>query len=160
VFLLDSFAALPTTGYVAGGSEVSFTGQAPDNVPSAALVGFDAAGKIQWANRYTFGGPPNYAASGHVGVQLTDEGGVVATTLLAEEDPLGGRLWAFEALAKDGSISFASDAERAPLALQNLDCSLTASNLSVTVAEHAISARSVLVRGTTAKLTTAQQTPN
>lgn len=158
VFLLDSVVELPTTGYVAGGSAVNLTGEAPDNVPSAALVGLDAAGRILWANRYTFGTAPDYRASGHVGVRLTDEGGVVATALLADEEPLGGKLWAFEAVAKDGSISFTGNAQVTRLPIQDLPCALTASDLPISVVAHPVSARSVLVEARAATVQSEKQT--
>ena len=77
VFVIDSFAELPTTGYVAGGSAVRFTGSTVEAVPSAALLGLDATGAVLWSNRYTFGHDGAYQASGHVGVRLTDDGGIL-----------------------------------------------------------------------------------
>jgi hypothetical protein len=46
-----------------GGSSVRFTGDEPDNVPSATLLGL---GNILWANRYTFGTTGAYANPSHV----------------------------------------------------------------------------------------------
>jgi hypothetical protein len=102
VFALDSFAELPTTGGIAGGSAVSFTGDAPANVPSSALVGFDAGGRVLWASRYTFGAAPRFFSSGKVGVQLTDDGGIFSAAFVKDPaDALGGLLWAFKAFAKE-----------------------------------------------------------
>jgi hypothetical protein len=160
VFLLDSLTELPTTGYVAGGSAVQFTGTEPENVPSAALVGFDAAGRILWANRYTFGPGGNHAATGHVALRLSDDGGAVATALTHDAaDPLGGRLWAFKPFAKDGSIPFLpGTATRTPLAVVDLACSLVASDRTLPVQARAIGTRSVSVSSTPVALAIAQQT--
>ncbi len=161
VFLLDSFAELPTTGYVAGGSAVQFTGTAPENVPSAVLLGLDATGAVLWANRYTFGPVAAYVSSGQVGVRLTDDGGILATALV--EDPahsLDGFLWAFKPFAKNGSISFSPDAVTVtPLPVTNLPCSLTASDKAVTVQAASITPRSVNVSSVPVQVATAQQTP-
>jgi hypothetical protein len=160
VFLLDSIAELPTTGYVAGGSLVKLTGSVPESTPSAALVGLDAAGHILWANRYTYGGPGTYAATGHTAVRLADDGGVVTTALVTDPgDPLGGRLWAFKPFAKDGSIPLQSDAATIlPLDVTDLACSMTASDLTVGVGERAIGTRTVVATSAPAALTVAQQT--
>jgi hypothetical protein len=161
VFLLDSLAELPTTGYVAGGSAVSLTAAEPEGVPSAALVGLDAVGNVLWGNRYTFGTAGAHHYSGHVGVRLADDGGVVATTLLADAlDPFtGGRLWAFKPFAKDGSIDFAAGSvTTTPLGVTNLACSMTASDLAVTLEAHDVPSRAVPVTSTPVGLTEAQQT--
>ncbi len=127
VFLLDSIAELPTTGYVVGGSTVRLTGESELDLPSAALLGLDGAGRILWANRYTFGGPGVRQQSGQVGVHLTDDGGAMATALVNDPaDPLGGHLWAFKPYAKDGTISLAPGAATAsPLEVADLDCTMT-----------------------------------
>src|SRR5262249_56028660 len=71
VFLLDSLAELPTTGYVAGASHIRFNGIEPDETASTGLVGLDAAGHIRWAMRYSFGAPGAYVPSGPTAVRLT-----------------------------------------------------------------------------------------
>jgi hypothetical protein len=159
-FILDSLVELPTTGYVAGGSFAKFTVEEPEGVPSAALLGLDAAGNILWANRYTFGDTGAYESSGHVAVRLSDDGGVVATTLLRDTaDPLGGRLWAFKPFAKDGSITFLPGTARVdPLDVVDLACSFTASDQSVGVEERPIGTRSVVVTSIPVDLGVAQQT--
>ncbi|MCW5889305.1 MAG: hypothetical protein KIT14_02000 [bacterium] len=161
VFLLDSLAELPTTGYVAGGSAVSLTGNEPGNVPSAALVGLDGVGNILWAKRYTFGAPGAHANSGHVAVRLADDGGVVATTLLADAlDPFtGGRLWAFKPFAKDGTIAFAPGAvTTTPLGITNLPCAMGDTDVAATLETVAVPSRAVAVTSTPVGLATAQQT--
>jgi hypothetical protein len=160
VFLLDSIAELPTTGYVAGGSTVRFTATAPENVPSAALVGLDATGALLWANRYTFGPAAAYVSSGQVGVRLTDDGGVLAAALVEDPaHPLDGFLWTFKPFAKDGSISFSPDAVTvSPLAVTNLPCSLTATDTSLTVQAASMTPSSVNVSSVPVQVTTGQQT--
>jgi hypothetical protein len=160
VFLLDSLAELPTTGYVAGCSAVQFTGQAPENVPSAALIGLDARGQIVWANRYSFGTEGGYEASGHVGVRLTDDGGVMATALVTDAtNPLGGHLWAFKPFARDGSISFSPGAvTAAPLAIADLDCSLTASDRAITATTLPVVVTPTEVTAPSVSLTVTKQT--
>jgi len=160
VFLLDSIAELPTTGYVAAGSTVQFTGTEPENVPSAALVGLDAAGHVLWANRYTFGAAGSYDASGHVAVRLSDDGGALATALVADPlNPLGGRLWAWKPFAKDGDIPFASGAATlSALDVADLPCAFTASDQPFVLTAVPIAAARVDVTSAPAPLTTAQQT--
>ena len=160
VFILDSLVELPTTGYVAGGSFVKLTGQVPENVPSAALVGLDAGGHILWANRYTFGGPGSYESSGDVAIRLSDDGGTVATAIVADaSDPLGGRLWAFKPFAKDGSITFQpGTASVEPLDIVDLACSFTARDQAVGIEQRAIGTRRVVVTSTAVNLGVAQQT--
>lgn len=163
VFLFDSLAELPTTGYVAGGSAVQFTGDEPENVPSAALVGMDAVGNVLWGKRYTFGTAGTHANSGHVAVRLADDGGVVATTLLADAlDPfLGGRLWAFKPFAKDGTIDFSAGAvTTTPLGITNLPCAMSDSDLPLTLETIAVPSRVVDVVSTPVGLGTEQQTPD
>jgi hypothetical protein len=160
VFLLDSFAELPTTGYVAGGSVVRFTGTEIESVPGAALAGFDASGKLLWAKRYTFGEGGTYAAAGHVGVRLTDDGGVFASALVSDaSDPLGGKLWAFKSFAKDGSIEFSpGGVDAQALAISDLDCALTASDHAMAVQPTTIAPRSVVVTSTPVQLASLKQT--
>jgi hypothetical protein len=161
VFLLDSIAELPTTGYVAGGSAVQFTGTSPENVPSAVLVGLDATGALLWANRYTFGPAAAYVSSGQVGVRLTDDGGILATALVEDPaHPLDGFLWAFKPFAKNGSIAFTPDAitvEALPIA--NLPCSLTAADRALSVQAASITQRSANVASVPVQVTAALQTP-
>lgn len=162
VFVLDSLVELPTTGYVAGGSSVQFTGDEPENVPSAALVGFDAVGNVLWAKRYTFGTTGAHSSSGHVGVRLADDGGVVATTLLADAlEPfgLGGRLWAFKPFAKDGAIDFlGGSVTTTPLGITNLPCAMSDGDLPVTLDVLDVPSRAVTVTSTPVGLAEAQQT--
>lgn len=158
-FTLDSLVELPTTGYVAGGSFVKFTSE-PEGVPSAALLGLDAAGSILWANRYTFGDTGTYETSGQTAVRLSDDGGVVATTLLRDSaDPLSGKLWAFKPFAKDGSIAFQPGTARVdPLDVVDLPCAFTASAQSVAVEERPVGTRRVDVASTPVTLSIGQQT--
>jgi hypothetical protein len=160
VFLLDSIAELPTTGYVVGGSAVRFTGENEVDLPSAALLGLDGTGRILWANRYTFGGPGARQASGHVGVRLTDDGGAMATALVSEpDDPLGGRLWAFEPFAKDGAIPLdAGAAVSTPLEVVDLTCSMTDANRPVEVTPAPVESRSVEVVSSAFGIDVAAQT--
>jgi len=160
VFLFDSFAELPTTGYVAGGSTVQFVGESPANVASTALVGLDATGAVLWAKRYTFGPAAAFVASGQVGVRLTDDGGILATTLVVDPDhPLDGFLWAFKPFARDGSISFSPDAVTVTdLPITNLDCSLTATDRTFTTQVSPITPRTPSVTSVPVQVTTAQQT--
>jgi hypothetical protein len=160
VFLLDSIAELPTTGYVAGASAVRFTGTEPEDVSSAALVGLDAAGHVRWAQRYTYGAPGNYARSGSVAVRLTDDGGALATAHVQDlADPLGGFLWAFKPFAKDGGIDFLPGAATVtPLGIVDLDCFMTATDRAVNVTSMPITPRSVAVSSTPAALDVAQET--
>jgi hypothetical protein len=161
VFVLDSFAELPTTGYVAGGSAVRFTADAPENVGSAALLGLDATGAVLWGNRYTFGPAAAYVASGQVGVRLTDDGGIFATALVSDPaHPLDGFLWAFKPFAKNGAISFNADAVTVtPLGVTNLPCSLTAGNTAITVQAGSMTPRAVNVASVAVQVGVAQQTP-
>ena len=161
VFLLDSIAELPTTGYVVGGSTVRLTGETEvEGTPSAALLGLDGAGRILWANRYTFGAAGAHEVSGQVGVHLTDDGGAMATALVGDSaDPLGGHLWAFKPLAKDGTISFAPGAATTtPLDIVELACSLSDSDREVTVTPAPIDWRAVTVTSTQAALGVSTQT--
>jgi hypothetical protein len=161
VVLFDSIAELPTTGYVAGGSAVSFTGDEPENVPSAALVGMDAVGNVLWAKRYTFGSTGAYSNSGHVAVRLADDGGVVTTSLLADAfDPFtGGRLWGFKPFAKDGAIDFTPDAvTTTPLGITNLACSMSDTDLFVSLDAVDVPSRAVAFTSTPVGLATEQQT--
>ena len=160
VFLLDSIAELPTTGYIAGASAVRFTGTEPEDVSSAALVGLDAAGHVRWSQRYTYGAPGNYARSGSVAVRLTDDGGALATAHVQDlTDPLGGFLWAFKPFAKDGGIDFSPGAATVkPLGVVDLDCFMTATDRAVTVTSVPITPRSIAVSSTPAVLDVAQQT--
>jgi hypothetical protein len=160
VFLLDSIAELPTTGYVVGGSTVRFTGESELDLPSAALLGLDGAGRILWASRYTFGGPGARVASGHVGVHLTDDGGAMATALVNDPaDPLGGHLWAFKPYAKDGSISLSSGAAASsPLEVVDLDCSMTDTDRAVEMTAAPMEWRSVTVTSRPFGLDVAAQT--
>ncbi len=162
VFVLDSLAELPTTGYVAGASSVRFTTQEPENIDSAGLVGFDASGKVAWAKRYTFGAAGKHQRSGVTGVRLTDDGGIFASTLLADPvEPLGssGLLWTFKPYAKNGEIAFLQDTVKVtPLEITNLDCSLTAVDRPVAISSGAVAPRSVTVTSNLAPLTTAKQT--
>jgi hypothetical protein len=161
VFLFDSFAELPTTGYVAGGSTVQLTAQSPAGVPSAALVGLDATGAVLWAKRYTFGPAAAFVASGLVGVRLTDDGGILATALVADPaHPLDGFLWAFKPFARDGSIAFSSDAVTVTdLPITNLTCSLTASDRTFTTQVTSIVPRTPAVASVPVQVVIAQQTP-
>jgi hypothetical protein len=161
VFLLDSFAELPTTGYVAGGSSVRFTGDTPENVASAALLGLDATGAVLWANRYTFGPAAAYIPSGQVGVRLTDDGGILATALVQDlVHPLDGFLWAFKPFAKNGAIPFSPDAVTvSPLGVTNLSCSLTAGNTAITVQAALMTPQAVNVSSVPVQVSVSQQTP-
>jgi hypothetical protein len=136
----------------------------PDSVPSAGLVRFDGVGNVIWANRYTFGTTGAYSASGHVAVRLSDDGGVVATTLLADAtDPFGGlgRLWALKPFIKDGTIDFTPGAvTTTPLGLTNLVCSMTASDRPVMVDARAVPSRAVTVTSTPVSLAVDQHTAN
>jgi len=161
VFLLDSIAELPTTGYVVGGSTVRFAEEdEAAGVPSAALLGLDGAGRILWGSRYTFGAPGAREPAGHVGVHLTDDGGAMATALVGDSaDPLGGHLWAFKPFARDGAISFAPGAAtRTPLEVADLECAMTDADLAVAVAPMSIASRAVAVTSTSAALGVAAQT--
>ncbi len=163
VFLFDSLVELPTTGYVAGGSAVQFTEDEPQGIPSAALVGMDAVGNVLWAKRYTFGTTGAFHNSGHVAVRLADDGGVVATALLAAplDAFMGGRLWAWKPFAKDGTIDFSpGTVATTPLGITNLACSMTASDLSVTTQVVAVPSRAVTVMSTPTGLVEEQQTAN
>jgi len=159
VFLLDSIAELPTTGYVAGGSTVQLTDGDPLDVPAAVLAGLDAGGSLLWANRYTFGPAASHSASGEVGVRLSDDGGIFATAVAVDpSDSLGGLLWAFKPFAKDGSITFSPDTVTAqPLDVTNLACSLTASDRAISVRSTPLSGRSAQVTSTAVAVQTATQ---
>ena len=127
---------------------------------SAALVGLDAAGHIQWAKRYSFGGPGANTASGNVAVRLSDDGGAVATALVKDPlDPLGGLLWVFKPFPKDGSIDFvAGEATALPLDISELDCFMTASNVDIAITPVDVPTRSVSVSSVPATLDVTQQT--
>jgi hypothetical protein len=158
LFQLHSLAELPTTGYVAGGLQLPFT-EDESIVGSAALVGFDGAGHIQWAKGYAFGVPGAYRRSGPVAVRLSDDGGVVATALL--QDPTGGALWAFKPFAKDGFIDFLpGTASAMPLGISNLDCSMTASDANVQLVPASVPERSVVVTSVPRSIDVTAQTAN
>ena len=161
VFVIDSFAELPTTGYVAGGSAVRLTGSTVEAVPSAALLGLDATGAVLWSNRYTFGHDGAYQASGDVGVRLTDDGGILATALLVDPaHPLDGFLWAFKAVAKDGSIPFATDAvSPGALGLTNLPCSLAAADWPLTLQPASMTPSTLEVTSTPVEVSITKQAP-
>jgi hypothetical protein len=145
---------------VVGGSAVRFTGESELDLPSAALLGLDGAGRILWANRYTFGGPGARVASGHVGVHLTDDGGAMASALVDDPaDPLGGHLWAFRPYAKDGSISLAPGAAAStPLEVVDLPCSMTDTDRAVEMTAAPMEWRSVTVTSRAFGLDVAAQT--
>ncbi len=162
VFRFDSLVELPTTGYVAGGTTVITTGNDPDDVPGVGLVGMDAIGNILWQSRYTFGTTGAYVASGHVGVRLADDGGVVTTALVSDPlNPFGGAgsLWAFKPFVKDGSIDFAAGSVTVtPLGVTNLVCSMTDSDQAITVSPADVPSRAVTVTSTPVTLPVNQQT--
>jgi hypothetical protein len=161
VFLLDSLAELPTTGYVVGGSAVQFGGDEPQSVPSAALLGLDATGRVRWAKRYTYGAPGAFQAAGHVAVRLTDDGGALATALVTDpDDPLGGILWAWKAFAKDGEIEMTDgEALVTELGASDLECGLTASPLAgVTIESVDVAGQSIAVVSSAVALDQASQT--
>jgi hypothetical protein len=85
--------------------------------------------------------------AGTVAVRLTDDDGALATAVGVDAtNPLGGRLWAFKPFAKDGSISFtAGAAESAALAIEDLECTLTASDQALTVKGEDIEVEAVAV---------------
>jgi hypothetical protein len=122
----------------------------------------DAAGRVLWATAYTFGAPGTYAASGQLGVRLSDDGGVVASALVSDPaDPLGGRLWAFKPFAKDGTIDFLPGAATASsLAVANLPCFMTASDIDVPLTPIPMTSRRVPATSTPVTLDVAQQTEN
>ena len=162
VFLLDSLAELPTTGYVAGATHVRFNGVEPDETDSTGLVGLDAAGHIRWAMRYSFGAPGAYVPSGPTAVHLSDDGGVLVTAVLDTGDPANfdaGRIWAFKPFAKDGTIDFVPGAAIAlPLGISELDCSMTASDFPIQLTPVDVPSRSVSLVSVPVTLDVAQQT--
>jgi hypothetical protein len=160
VFVLDSIAELPTTGYVVGGSVWRVLGEDEVDLPSAALLGLDGAGRMLWGNRYTFGGAGARVESGHTGVRLTDDGGVMATALVSDPaDPLGGLLWAFKPFAKDGGITLDGGAGVVtPLEITDLPCSMTDSNRPVNVTQAPVTWRSVEVTSSLFDIEVAAQT--
>jgi hypothetical protein len=160
VFLFDSLAELPTTGYIAGAAHVRFNGMEPDNIDSTGLVGLDAAGHIRWAMRYSFGAPGSYVASGPTAVHLSDDGGVVVTAIVDNPAESGvGRLWAFKPFAKDGTIDFVSGAAIAlPLDVTELDCSMTASDFPIQLTPVDVASHSAPVVSVPVSLDVAAQT--
>jgi hypothetical protein len=165
ILILDSLVELPTTGFIAGASSVHLTGDEPDNVPSAGLIGFDSGGNIIWQKRYTFGSTGSYSASGHVAVRLADDGGVVTTTLLADAlDPFAptGRLWAFKPFVRDGFVDFLPGAvTTTDLGAADVCSSMTATtDRPVTVVTQAIPTRAVDVSSAPVTLAVAPQTAN
>jgi hypothetical protein len=162
VFLLDSLAELPTTGYVAGATHVRFNGLEPDETDSPGLVGLDAAGHIRWAMRYSFGAPGGYVRSGPTAVHLSDDGGVFVTAVLDTGDPAdfdAGRIWAFKPFAKDGTIDFVpGTAVALPLGISELDCSMTASDFPIQLTPVDVPTRSVSVVSVPVTLDVAGQT--
>ena len=139
---------------------MKFNTTEPDNVDRTGLVGFDAAGHIRWAMRYSFGAPGAYARSGPTAVHLSDDGGVLVTAVVdnpAQFD--AGRLWAFKPFAKDGSIDFAPGSVTATaLGITNLPCSMSDSDLAVTFTPVDVPSRAVAVGSTPVILTEGQQT--
>lgn len=129
VFVVNAVAELPTTGYVVGGSTVDVTGSDVTSTPATAVVGLDAIGHTLWSRRFTLLDAGAPVASGFPGVHLSDDGGVVvAATAQAVGGGVGGRVWAFEAVAKDGSLA-GLDPSRAridDLGIADVTCGLTA----------------------------------
>src|SRR6185295_5239228 len=121
----------------------------------------DGVGNVLWGARYTFGTTGAYSYSGHVAVRLADDGGVVTTALLADAfDPFtGGRLWAFKPFTKDGTIDFVPGAvTTTPLGITNLACSMSDTDLAVTLDARDVPSRAVSVTSTPVVLAEEQQT--
>lgn len=146
VLALQSVAELATTGYVVAGSTVDLLGDSHTATPAIALLGLDAVGKVRWAARYALLESGSTRATGFPGLQLTDDGGVYVAGVAAPSGDADGALWAFKAFAKDGSIDFdPAHAEQMSLTASNLDCEITASDLSLEQAELSVTARSIEV---------------
>src|SRR5262249_15694223 len=96
IFVIDSIAALPTTGFVASGSTVRLTSGAPSNVAAVALVGLDSAGRILWAKRYNMGAPDAWAGVSQSSLRLTDDGGVLVTAAATGQNAHDGRVLAMK----------------------------------------------------------------
>ncbi len=145
VFVINSVAELPTTGYVVGGSTVDVTGSGVTTTAAAALVGLDAIGHTLWSKRYTLleSGAP--VASGFPGIRLSDDGGVVVVAIADDAaGGTGGRIFALEAVAKDGSLA-GIDTARAQvdgLGITDVQCALSASAWTAKLAPLATTASS------------------
>jgi hypothetical protein len=130
VFVLESIAELPTTGYVASGSTVRLLGAGAENVSSLALLQLDAVGKPVWGQRYTMqSAAGDFIPAAQSALELTDDGGILATVMLQRDPSSSGDLWAIKVPAKDGVIDFASGTATVTSldgAVNALPCSLDA----------------------------------
>ena len=133
VFVLDSIAALPTTGYIVSGSSVRFTSSAPNDTSGIALLQLDAVGKPVWTRRYTLrDASGEYLASAQSDVTLTDDGGALLSGFARQSaTAIPADLWSLKVFARDGAVTFArgaavaSEPDDPDNAVQALDCSLT-----------------------------------
>ncbi|MFO7179220.1 MAG: hypothetical protein DIU78_011015 [Pseudomonadota bacterium] len=134
VFVVDSIAELPTTGYIVGGSSVRLTGDGMLEVPNFTLLQLDAVGKPIWSRHYTLQGADGKArAAAQTDLTLTDDGGILVSGY-AQQSETSTRedLWVMKVFARDGHIDFesnkaiASDPDDPADAITNLTCSLSA----------------------------------
>jgi hypothetical protein len=144
VFVLDSIAELPTTGYVASGSTVRLTRPAPESSSGVALLQVDAVGNPVWAKRYTLqSAQGQYLLAGQTDMKLTDDGGIFVTGIVQHDPPgVAADLWAMKVFAKDGSVAFTAGKAVATAidvppdnAVIALPCSLAAAPWNVTATD-------------------------
>jgi hypothetical protein len=143
IFVINAVAELPTTGYVVAGSTVDLLGAEPTNTPATALVGLDSIGRTLWSKRFTLFDAGVPVASGFPSMRLSDDGGVVlAAAAQARGGGEGGRLWAFEAVAKDGTLpGLAVDrAQLTDLGIIDVTCALTSKSFTPSLASLATTA--------------------
>ncbi len=145
VFVITSVAELPTTGYVVAGSTVDLLGAVPTNTAATALVGLDSIGRALWSKRFTLLDASVPVASGFPAIRLSDDGGVVlAAAAQAQGAGDGGRLWTFEAVAKDGTLP-GFDPARArldDLGINDVMCAFSASSFTPSLAPLSVTSAS------------------
>lgn len=109
VFVLDSIAELPTTGYIVSGSTIRLTAAPPDGTPGLALLQLDAVGRPIWSRRYTMkDADEEYVAASETDITLTDDGGVLLSAFARQNaTAIPGDLWFMKVFARDGHIEFA-----------------------------------------------------
>lgn len=135
VYVLDSIAQLPTTGYVVSGAAVRLAEAPPAGAPGLALALLDAVGQPLWARRYIIEDTAgDYALVGQTDLNLTDDGGIVVSAA-AQLTPASttADIWSLKVAAKDGLIELGPNAQSFADPIVPLPCTLTPLDWNVTV---------------------------
>lgn len=124
--MIDSFAELPTTGFVAAGHYVK--GTEPRQTFTAGL---DAVGRVQWLRGYKVDSLTPSEAK-FASMRLTDDGGLVVASYSASEGRAS--LWVMKPTARDGALPLMTPAQRdETLPYANGESEIREESLTVTV---------------------------